>query len=408
MKVLQINNFHYPRGGADRVYLDTMHLLSDAGIDVCSFSTLNEKNTPEFANAFFIPNREYRNTDSFRDTLLALPGYFYNATALKNLERLIQIEKPDVAHLHIFQSRLSSPILKILKKYSIPVVMTVHEYKILCPVYTCLNGKNEICEKCAGGNYFHAIQYACNQNRFLPSLLSAAESWMRDTFYSYTENIDQFIFPSIFIRDKHLEYHPEIKKRVHVVYNFVDISKYVPLSQAGAYDLYFGRLSNEKGLMTLLKTYSNHSLYPLEIIGEGPQKEELEHFLNQKASENTIHLRGYLSGNDLIEKVRNARFVIVPSEWYENNPRSVIEAMALGKPVIGADIGGIPELIQEEVSGYVYTSGNENALLQAVRKATGNNYMQMSIASRERAEKLFNSEEHLQMLLSVYSNAKAR
>jgi len=404
MKILQINNFHYPRGGADRVYLDTIDLLQNNGFLVSCFSTLNERNESRGSNSFFVKDMNLRNASGMIEKLKFASRFVKNTEAITQLKALIKLEKPDIAHLHIFQSRLSTPIIDVLKNAGIPIVMTVHEYKIICPVYTCLDGNGNICEDCAGGNYMPAIQKKCNQQSYIQSALSAYECWLRDNTCSWTEGIDYFIFPSQFIRNKHLQYYPELQDKSTVVYNFLDLNQYIPEYSPGNYDLYFGRLSPEKGISTLIEAYRDLPNNPLCILGEGPSEVEMRDKLNQFSDATHIQLQGYLKGKELTDKIKNARFVIVPSEWYENNPRSIIEAQALGKPVIGADIGGIPELIQSGINGAIFISGDSRSLQNTILELSSYNYSTLSKNARAFAEQKFSARDHLAELQNIYSN----
>lgn len=406
MKILQINNFHYIRGGSDRVYFDTIELLSKEGLDVISFSSLNPKNFESKDSNFFVSDVEFDKAKGFKKKIEATSNFLYNKESVTKLQELINDKQPDVAHLHIFQSRLSSAIVKVLKDNNVPIVMTVHEYKMLCPVYTFLDNEGNICEKCASSkNYFNALFHKCNNGNFAKSALSALESFNRDLFFSYVQNIDHFIMVSDFIKKKHIQYERNFEKKSSLLYNFTDLEKFKPNHNKGDYFLYCGRLSHEKGIKTLIDAFSELSEIPLKIVGDGPLRKELEDIVSDLKL-NNIEFLGFKSGEELEDLIRNCSFTIVPSEWYENNPMSVIESFAYGKPVIGSRIGGIPELVEDEITGYVFESKNISQLISVIGKAHFLDSIRYEILSknvRVFAQENFDSKKYLNKLIGIYN-----
>jgi len=406
MKVLQINNFHYIRGGSDRVYFETSELLKQAGHEVIHFASHDDKNLASEYSSYFPNGADYsENGGGILTKLQLAKNFIYNANAVNNLKRLLHDFKPDIAHLHIFQSRLSSGIIKTLESFNIPTVMSVHEYKMLCPVYTFIDGQNNICEACQGKYYYNAFFKKCNDNSTVKSLLSAIESYVRDWYIPYVTNIDHFIMVSNFIRDIHVKYDDRFAAKSTVLYNFINTAVYQPHIKQGEYFIYFGRLSKEKGVSTLIKAFKKMPGIKLKIVGSGPQRPELESMVQGTA--NNIEFLGFQSGDDLLNLIKNSSFVIVPSEWYENNPMSVIEAFALGKPVIGTKIGGIPELITNEYNGLIVEPDNAEQLEEVILKANdmpAQLYNAMATNARAFAQQHFDKDQHLEKLLNIYSN----
>ncbi|MCA0365857.1 MAG: glycosyltransferase family 4 protein [Bacteroidetes bacterium] len=411
MKVLQINNFHYVRGGSDKVYLETINLLKDAGHEVYSFSSEDERNLYSRYSDYFVKKQNLKGELSLKNKLDSGISFIYNFEAIKKLKLLLKDYRPDIAHLHIFQSRLSSAIVKVFKDFDIPVVMTVHEYKMLCPAYTFLDKESEICETCARSrNYLHAIKKKCIDNSYLKSTLSASESFIRDSFFSYIEHIDHFIMVSKFIFDKHAQYEKKYLDKSSVLYNFIDFEKLSffekDIFKKGDYMLYLGRLSKEKGLNTLIQAFENLSSIKLKIVGDGNMKPQLEEYVKNKQIRN-IDFLGFKHSEEVLDLISKASFIIVPSEWYENNPMTVIEAMAMGKPVIGADIGGIPELIRNGENGYLFESRNVKELAQLINHCNNlndNSYNKLSENSMKFAKSNFSSTNYIRDLEKIYLN----
>jgi glycosyltransferase involved in cell wall biosynthesis len=402
MKILQINNYHYIRGGSDRVYFETAKLLEKHGHEVLFFSIKDQESEKHYCDKYFVKPFDYQNVGTI--TKLQMTAKFiFNSEAREKLELLIQNEKPDIAHLHIFYGYLTSSILPILKKHNIPMVMSVHEYKMLCPVSIMRDLRGEICQKCADGNYLYCIAGKCNKNNLAFSLVSAMECFIRDRFFAYEEHIDRFIMVSQFILDKHVQYRPSIAPKSRQIYNFIDLGN-APVFMHENYYLYFGRLSREKGVMTLLRAWRNFPDIRLKIVGTGDIEKDAKQYIEEHQMSN-VELVGFLSGDRLFDVVKRAKFIIVPSEWYENNPMNVIESFALGKPVIGARIGGIPELIQEDFNGYLFESGDADDLTNTVKKAesvSDDAYVRLGKNARVFAEENFNETKHYDELIKVY------
>ena len=218
MKILQVNAVHYRRGGAETVYFNTISLLKSKGHDVICFSSKDERNESECDNDLFVPHINIRKLSVFKK-IQKVPGYLFNFSAARNLEKLILKEKPDIAHVHLFYNVLSVSVLKVLKKYNIPVVHSVHDYRLLCPVYTLFDTNGEICELCKDRRFYHCLVKKCSEENFFQSAMVMLEAYFWKYFMSPLKYIDHFIFVSSFIRDKHLEFSNKYKNRFSHLYN---------------------------------------------------------------------------------------------------------------------------------------------------------------------------------------------
>lgn len=401
-KILQINKYHYIRGGSDSVYFNTSNLLVEYGHEVVHFAMDFNENEPSLESGYFASNNDFTK-QSVTQKITKIPSFFYNRNAEERLKELIEIEKPDIAHLHIFYGSLTSSILKVLKSYKIPIVVSVHDYKFVCSAYLFLNGKNEVCEKCEGKKHYNAIMNSCVKGSKLFSSVFALEAYYRDLFFPIHKMFDRLIFVSKFSATIHNKYKHELKNITKHIYNFDPlINTKIANNKKGDYFLYSGRLSKEKGLKTLIEAFSQLPQIQLKIAGTG---EEME-FLKSKATDN-IEFLGFLKGSDLQTVILNASFIITPSEWYKNNPMSVIEALTFGKPVVGANIGGIPEIVIENTSGFLFSAGSEQELREAVLKADQLNekeYQRLSLTSRKFAEDHFSPSKHYEQLIDIYNS----
>lgn len=386
-------------GGAHVVYFNTAELLKKYGHEVFFFALKDENALPFEYGEYFPSTTNYRKL-SFFSKINAVKKFVYNKEAYKKLNDYVKIIKPDVAHIHLFMGGLTSSILDILKENNIPIVHTVHDYRLICPAYLFLNGKNEVCEKCKGGKYFNCIINKCSENSLSQSAILTIDSYFRNITKKVQSKVDSFVFVSKFSRQKHFDFNFGENRKYDSLYNFMpNLNQIIANSKKGNYFVYYGRISREKGINTLIKAFQNISIN-LKIIGTGPL---LAEYTNKKYP--NIEFVGYKTGVELTELVSNASFIIVPSQWYENNPMTIVEGYSYGKPVIGANIGGIPEIIEDGKTGYLFESGDSDDLVSMVSKAdslSDKEYEKMSKNARQFAEDNFNPEIHYQKLLTIY------
>ena len=343
MKTLLIDVYNFNKGGAETVCFNTGKLLEEHGHEVVYFTLKWKDNRPSPQSKYFPESKETRRGP------------------------LKQVKK---AHIHLMWGQITPSIFPVFKKYSIPVLFTVHDYRIVCPAYTFRDGNGKICEACKGRFFYKCFTHTCCKGSKLMSAVMAAEQYFRNAFFNPAKYIDGFIYVSNFARNIQEKYMPSLKSKPNItLYNFstsiVSEPKTMPTDK---YFLFFGRLSYEKGVMTLLKAFKELPQCSLKVVGTGPKEEELKAFARDNGMKNVTFL-GYKTGKELTDLVSNAYFVIVPSEWYENNPMTIIEAYSVGTPVIGARIGGIPEIVVDGQTGFQFESGNVAALRNTVLKA---------------------------------------
>lgn len=402
MNILFLNNFFYLRGGSEKVLFEEMRMLCENGHRVAVYARGHEKNEPaEFAE-FFPPLLDTERLSLSMRTVRTVKELIYSQAARRGLREVIKRFRPDIVHAHNIYGRLSLAVLDELKAAGVPVVMTLHDLKLLCPSYLMLN-RGEVCEKCKGNRFYHAVLSRCHKNSYPASAVYAFESWLNTSFGKY-DPVRYFIAPSRFLRDKAIEFGWRPERFIHVP-NFIDIESITDASGNGSYCLYLGRLSREKGLKTLLRAFlALRPNLPLQIVGDGPDRDELEKMSSNEKLD--VHFAGHLSGRRLIEAIAGAKVIIVPSECYENAPMSILEAMAHGKPVIGARIGGIPEMIDDGVTGYLFEPGNAADLrdkLERFLSLRDAQVAEMGRSARNKVEKEHSAEAHYSGLMHIYS-----
>lgn len=351
---------------------------------------------------YFVDEIEFGRNYSVLNKITKASKIVYSMEARRKLQALMKHFKPDVAHLHCIYHHISPSILPLLHANNVPIVMTAHDLKIACPAYK-MHNEAGICERCKGGNFLNAVRHKCIRNSYSASALVATESALHGMLNTYKNFLDKVVVPSSFYMEKFVEWGWPREKFTYIP-NYIDTSKFEPEYKAGDYFLYFGRLAPEKGLETLMRAAEKAGNIKLKIVGTGP----MEHALHAvgKTLQADIQFLGYRGGADLHTLIRHARAAVLPSEWYENAPMSILESYAFGKPVIGARIGGIPEMVIEGESGWTFGSGDAAELanvLEQVRTMPDAALMQKGMNARKFVEDRFNRDGYVRALLTLYS-----
>lgn len=383
MRILLCNKFYYQRGG-DCIYtLNLEQLLKAHGHEVAFFSMNYPENLPSEWSRYWPKNM--RNID-------ALVRPFGSMQVRKGFSRLVDDFKPDVVHLNNIHTQLSPIIAEIAHEKGIRVVWTIHDYKLLCPRYDCLQNGKMTCEQCFHDKH-KVLEHSCMKNSRLASIIAYFEAmkWNKQRLEAAT---DTFICPSKFMADKMASGGFD-KNKLKPLCNFIDTEKCKSdIEDKGDYYCYIGRLSIEKGAKTLIES-ANQLSQKLVVIGGGPLMEELK-----TIAKSNIEFVGFKQWDEIKKVVGNARFSVVSSEWYENNPLSVIEAQCLGTPVLGARIGGIPELIEEGRTGMTFESRNVEDLKNKIKMMWNTKFDYQKIA--EESQMKYNAENYYQELIKIY------
>lgn len=398
--LLSINNYHYFRGGAETVFLEHGRLLEHHGWSVVPFAMHHPRNLPTPWSEYFVDEIEFGSAYSPLEKARRAGRVIYSWQARERLGKLLDVVRPAVCHAHNIYHHISPSILGLLARRGVPVVLTLHDLKIACPAYNML-ASDGICERCRGGRLYNVVTQRCIKQSPVLSSVVLAEAVLHRMLGSYTRNVSRFVVPSRFYIGKLIEWGWPAERFCHVP-NFVDVKDYKPRVHPGDRFLYFGRLSREKGIQTLLASAARARV-ALTIVGTGPDLEFLQRTADTLGTD--VKFRGFLTGTALHDAIREARAVVLPSEWYENAPMSVLEAYALGKPVIGARIGGIPELVQEGQTGLLFASGNIEALADALGQLQSMPDAQlagMGQAGRDWIASEFSSERYLDRILALY------
>ena len=394
MKILLVNKFFYRKGGAETYFFALAEGLKSLGHEVAFFSMQHPQNEPSYWSKYFVSEKDYvGKIGAFRQVKEAAT-LVYSLESKRKFEALLEEFQPDVIHLNNVHRQLTLSILDApyLRKRHVPVVYTAHDYILLCPAYTMVDGSGRVCDDCLDRHFSHAVRKTCVKGSKAKSGLAYLEAEFLKYHHSY-DKIDRIIAPSEFMKKKLDE--GGYAGRTVAMQNFLTESqmamarKVTNTDKFGTvepYFLFFGRLSKEKGIVTLVKAFLQTlpelpEDWTLHIVGDGPERETIESLLEQSGDRARLRIKllGYKTGEDLQREVGNARFSVLCSEWRENMPYSGLESLAAQTPVIGASIGGIPELVVEGETGFQFESGEQDNLAQVLTRAAQVNVRSYSL-----------------------------
>ena len=396
MRVLLVNKFHWNKGGSEKYYFELGELLKQHGHEVAYFSMEDEKNIKTENKEYFVPKFDLNNSSKLK----AL-DVIYNKENEKIMEKALDEFKPDVVHLNNFQRQLSASIIKPIKKRNIPIVFTAHDVQAICPAITMMDNDKNPCELCMKGKYINCIKKSCNKGSKLKSALGAIEGYYYRNHKIYTDKIDYIITPSEFYRTKFIEDGINPNK-IQAIHNSIEMNDYNVETKDDGYALYFGRLSKEKGILNLINAFAKCNKGNLYIAGEGPEKEKIEKIIKENSLEDRVKLLGFLDKEQMTDVTRKCKFVVVPSIWYENCPYSVLETLAIGKPIIGSNMGGIPELVIDNENGFIYNTVDELTEKMNVLFENEDLVKQFSKKSKELAKQNYDREVYYNKLKQIY------
>lgn len=401
-RVLIVNKFLYPNGGSETYIFQLGKELQRRGCEVQYFGMKDERNIVGNSVNSYTSNMNFHTGKV--DKLLYPFKIIYSIEAKKALRKVLDDFQPDVVHLNNFNFQLTPSIIYEVKSYEkkagkkVKILFTAHDYQLVCPNHMMRTVKtNQNCSKCSNGNYLNCIKEKCIHGSTVKSVLGAVEGWVYRFLKAY-QYIDTVICPSRFLQEK-MEKHPYLKGKTMVMQNFsiVEDGNMGDDIQKEDYIVYFGRYSKEKGIETLLKVCEMLPEIPFVFAGKGPLEEQVNQVKN-------IENKGFLSGKDLEEVIRKARFSVYPSEWYENCPFSIMESIQYGTPVLGAAIGGIPELIEAGETGELFESGNVKELTRKIKSLWKNKEQLLGYSINCKEKQYISLKEYTDKILIFIKN----
>ena len=396
MKILNCSQRYHVKGGSDKYFFDISELLRSAGNLVVPFCASSAENLPTSYDKYFPVDVDFNNP-SVNDIV----KYVYNSDANNKLNILLNEIEIDIAHLHIYYGKLSSSILSVLKKRQIPIIQTLHEYKLVCPVYTMIS-HGAPCYSCRSNAFYMSLIKKCNRGQVSRSLLSMIESYASVIMGSQSD-INCFIAVSDFQKKEIIKMGVD-ENKIHTVHNFVDSKQYKMELNNEGYFLYFGRVEKIKGIDVLLQAFEQLRDIQLLVVGDGSYLESAIEYCREHKILN-IEFVGHVSHEKVKKYIEGAIAVIAPSIWYETFGLTLVESMSTGKPVIASDIGGMQEIVSHGSDGYLVEPGNVAELIDKVRYLSTSPHVvcDMGRNARVKVEQNFSPTEHLEKLKLIYS-----
>lgn len=402
MKILLAHKFFAVTGGAEFFYHEVGRVLTEHGHEVAYFSSRDDSADTPWRSYF--PRAASHKQGSLLSKIIGFPRMVYNTDAKREMARLIADFKPDIIHVFAIYVELTPSILDAARGAGVPVVMSCNDYKHICPNYK-LYHHGKVCEDCQGGKFYRAVVNRCCHDSLVYSVASAVELYAHEAMNSYRKNVHTFLFASEFMASKTREFWCEKSFRAAILRNPFDSKKHrVAAGGQGEYALYFGRIIDEKGVDVLLAAAELVRDIPLVVVGDGPDLAALkQHALDRGLQQ--VKFVGAKWGDELDEILAACRFVVVPSIWHENFPYVILQSFAMGKPVIGSNRGGIPELVSHGERGLIYEATNPAALAEGMRTLISDDHAmsRMAEAAKQYADTEFNDDKFYANLMQIYS-----
>ena len=407
MRILMVQTYYYHRGGDSTSMFSLSKLLEEKGHEVVPFAMQSPRNLPSPYARFFVSEIDF--PELLRG---ASPGAAWKVVtrsirsgeARRKIAALADEVKPDVAHFHNIHAHLTASIVAPLCERGVPIVWTLHDYRLICP-NTSLLSRGEICERCIPNRFYQAVLQRCKKGSLGASCVAMLTT-LYDRFERLPSRIDRFIAPSEFLKSKLLEgrFDPA---RIECVPNFADLAGFAGLPEKD-YFCYVGRLSHEKGIDVLVRAAASLDTGRLLVVGDGPEGDRLK-ALARELGTDRVEFAGYRSGEELKRILAESQFVVLPSRWYENLPYAVMEAFASSKAVVASRIGGIPEMVDDGVNGLLFPAGDVGALAGSLRRMLGDRGVreEMGRRGREKAERRYGREKHYEEIERIYREVTA-
>jgi len=371
VRVLIVSPYHFPGDGVATYAFNLSELLKRNGHETAFFAMQDERNLPDPNSDLFVSHIDFIELSRRKGVLAGLTvlgRVIYSREARRKLGKLLDRFHPDVIHTQGFQHFMSPSILFEANKRRIPVVHTLHDFKMICPNTSMINDRTGgVCEACKSGRYYMPVLKRCKKGSLAASLAASIEAYA-DVLMDVRGRIDAYISPSDFLRNKFIE-HGFPKDNLHHIPNMLPEDTFVEKVTGGDYILFIGRVDPLKGIRELIQAARQTPEIKVKIAGRiAPSMvDEVPSTLPPN-----VEYMGLKSGDELRSLVAGALALAVPSTWYENQPFSILEAFAAGKPVIASDLGGMTELVKDGERGLLVPPGDVDKLAQSMKRVVAN------------------------------------
>lgn len=409
MKVLIVNYRYFISGGPEKYMFNITSELESRGHKVIPFSINSNKNIETKYSKYFVEPIGDRNSTYFDEVkktpktiFQMLSRSIYSFKVKKALKKEIKEEKPDIVYIIHFVNKLSPSVIKAAYEMKVPVVLRLSDYFMLCPRFDFLYNK-KVCEDCLKKGYRTCIKRKCVKNSLFASFVRVLSMKIHKYIKIY-DKVNYFVTPSNFLRDKLIKNGYD-KNKIKCIPTFTKSVNKNTKNIVGKYGLYFGRISEEKGVETLIRAYEKMPNNILKIMGDDTTEEalKLKDYVNNNNLKN-IEFVGFKSGKELEKIIQDSRFVLIPSIWYDNLPNTALEAFQYYKPVIASNIGSLPELVEDKYNGYLFKPGNIDDLIKKIKYLDNDKIVyEMGENSHKKLISDFSVDNHYNQLIGLFN-----
>lgn len=381
--VLIVHNYYQTPGGEDAVVENEKNMLKEKGHKVVLYTRNNNE----------------LNQMTKRQKLLLPLTTIFNIETYKDIKLLIKKEEIDIVHVHNTLNLISPAVYYAAKKMKVPVIQTVHNFRLLCPAATFYRN-GSICEDCVKYGLSYAVKYNCYRHNKILTMACTITMWIHRILGIYGKI--NYICLTDFNKNKLLKLKQIKSDQVFIKPNFVDnCSAFIPEENRKEQFIYAGRLDKLKGIDILFKTwkYMGNKAPKLIVCGIGPMEKWCKEFV--KINNVNIEMRGFVANSDVHTMIANSKGLILPTQWYEGFPMSIIEAFSVGTPVLCSDLGNAGNLISNGITGYKFNNKNIKEIADAVQKCSG-----MSKSTLETYQKMYKKDINYQQLIEIYEMAR--
>jgi glycosyltransferase involved in cell wall biosynthesis len=404
LKILIVNTRHYYGGGDSTYTFNLAELLASHGHEIAFFAMEDERNLQDPNADLFVSSIDFRSLNqqkTLRNSVKVLTRTIYSTEARQKFSTLLKRFSPDIIHLQNYLLHITASILFEVQRHNPSVVWTLHDYYLACPnSHFLIDRTGQVCEACHGGHFYQAILKHCKKDSLLASSMAAFVAYS-NRWMGVAKKVDALVTPSRFLKSK-LVASGFDENQVHHLPLFLPQENFWADERDNGYILFLGKLETIKGIDILINAARLAKDVPLKLAGS--MDKVLANQLPDILPENVQYL-GLKHGQELVELTRNALAIVVPSIWYENQPFSILEAFASGKPVIASAIGGMAELVSHRERGLLVKPGDSVALADAMHWMITNRNLakEMGRNAMQYAMEYHSPEKHYQSLMSIYS-----
>lgn len=414
MRILLVNYRYFISGGPEKYMFNIIRMLEDNGHEVIPFSIHSNKNVKTEYSKYFVEPIGSRDAIYFEECKKTpkviwqmISRSVYSFEVKKAIQKEIREVKPELVYIIHFVNKLSPSVIRGAKQMEIPVVLRLSDYFLLCPRFDFMY-KKKVCEDCLTKGYMSCIRNCCVKGSLFASVIRVFSMKVHKLIRVY-DDVDAFVTPSKFLKDK-LVANGFQEGKINCIPTFTASKTEVGKPQIGTYGLYFGRITEEKGVETVVHAYESLPGYSVKIMGDDTTVEavRLKEYVEAHHLKN-IEFVGFKGGTELEDIIRGARFTLIPSIWYDNLPNTALESFQYSKPVIASNIGSLSELVVDGLNGYLFKPGDAVELARKIRLLDDDKRVsEMGVNSRSRLEDRFAPGAHYAALIDLFKKVTGK